>query len=159
MTSDIKFAAPDVRAASRSDDSVPIQSSKKNSPAPRNSETSMVNWCFPCYTENDESHGISNIPPDIDFHANSMVKLTHGLTAYKLIKPIKRASTGLNHAEPVKNAIIDPLIVCLHGWLNSSYMWESIATLLSSFEQGPHAQVLIFDFYGRGRSEWTGSHE
>jgi len=29
--------------------------------------------------------------------------------------------------------------------------------LLSKYDQGPCAQVLVFDFYGRGRSEWTGN--
>jgi pimeloyl-ACP methyl ester carboxylesterase len=49
-----------------------------------------------------------------------------------------------------------PLIVCLHGMTNSSYMWADIADLLTDFEQGPQARVLVFDFYGRGRSPWTG---
>jgi pimeloyl-ACP methyl ester carboxylesterase len=35
-------------------------------------------------------------------------------------------------------------------------MWADIADLLSDFEQGPQARVLVFDFYGRGRSPWTG---
>ena len=35
-------------------------------------------------------------------------------------------------------------------------MWADIADLLSDFEQGPQARVLVFDFYGHGRSPWTG---
>lgn len=49
-----------------------------------------------------------------------------------------------------------PIIVLLHSLHGASYMWADIADLLSDFEQGPQAKILVFDFYGRGRSPWTG---
>ena len=84
--------------------------------------------------------------PDADFHADSLIKLTHGVTAYRIVEP----------RESSKPPDALPIIVCLHGLQNSSYMWADIADLLSDFEQGPQARVLVFDFYGRGRSPWTG---
>lgn len=84
--------------------------------------------------------------PDFDFHADSLTKLTHGVTAYRLIEPRETTASPDNV----------PLIVCLHGLSNCSYMWADVADLLSDFEQGPQARVLVFDFYGRGRSPWTG---
>lgn len=85
--------------------------------------------------------------PDLDFHANCFIKLTHGVTAYRLIEP----STATD-----ENAEFLPVIVCLHGMYNSSYMWADVADLLCDCEQGPNSRVLVFDFYGRGRSPWTG---
>jgi pimeloyl-ACP methyl ester carboxylesterase len=85
--------------------------------------------------------------PDLDFHADSLIKLTHGITAYRIVEPKNL------EGRPIEEI---PIIVCLHGMFNASYMWADIADLLSDFEQGPQARVLVFDFYGRGRSPWTG---
>jgi pimeloyl-ACP methyl ester carboxylesterase len=82
--------------------------------------------------------------PDRDFHADKIIKLTDGYTAYKLIEP---KST---------NSPTPPLIILLHGMFNSSYMWADVAELLADFAQGPQAQVLLLDFYGHGRSPWDG---
>ncbi len=85
--------------------------------------------------------------PDAEFHADSLIKLTHGVTAYRIIEP--KDMNG-------KTADTVPIIVLLHSLHGASYMWADIADLLSDFEQGPQAKVLVFDFYGRGRSPWTG---
>ena len=50
-----------------------------------------------------------------------------------------------------------PVIVCLHGITDSSYTWSDLVDLLANSDEGPKARILIFDFYGRGRSPWTGS--
>jgi pimeloyl-ACP methyl ester carboxylesterase len=92
--------------------------------------------------------------PDEDFHANCKIKLSHGVTAFRLLS--SATNNGFSHLDKKINISQEPLIVCLHGFSNSSYMWENIANLLSKYDQGPCAQVLVFDFYGRGRSEWTG---
>jgi pimeloyl-ACP methyl ester carboxylesterase len=86
-------------------------------------------------------------PPDIDFHASSYVKLTHGVTAYKFMEP-----SEIGDDEAADNT---PVIVCLHGLMDSSYIWGDLADLLCDFERGPNARVLVYDFYGRGRSPWT----
>lgn len=86
-------------------------------------------------------------PPDDNFHADCFVQLSEGLTAYHFIEP---SSVSEDMAEEV------PVIVCLHGLTNSSYMWADVVDLLADSEQGPQARVLVFDFYGRGRSPWTG---
>lgn len=85
--------------------------------------------------------------PDAEFHADSLIKLTHGVTAYRIVEP-----------KDLQNRSLDtvPIIVCLHSLQGASYMWADIADLLSDFEQGPQARVLVFDFYGHGRSPWTG---
>jgi pimeloyl-ACP methyl ester carboxylesterase len=85
--------------------------------------------------------------PDEDFCADSLIKLSHGITAYRLIEP----STVDD-----ENADTIPVIVCLHGQYNCSYMWADVVDLLCDCERGPNARVLVFDFYGRGRSPWTG---
>lgn len=88
--------------------------------------------------------GYIGTPPDEDFHANKFAKLSHGMTAYRILDPI-----GSDNPNP-------PLIVLLHGLFDSSYIWADVAELLADFEQGPRAQILIMDFYGHGRSPWTG---
>lgn len=87
------------------------------------------------------------LPPDEGFHADCVVQLSKGTTAYRFIEP-----------SSVTDDMVDeiPVIVCLHGLTNSSYMWGDIVDLLSESEQGPQARVLVFDFYGRGRSPWNG---
>jgi hypothetical protein len=85
--------------------------------------------------------------PDTEFHADCFVQLSKGKTAYRFFEP---TSVSDELADEV------PVIVCLHGLTNSSYMWGDVADLLADSEQGPQARVLVFDFYGRGRSPWTG---
>lgn len=84
---------------------------------------------------------------DMDFHADKIIRLTDGYTAYRLLEPKKTQRT---------DASSPPLIILLHGMQNSSYMWADVAELLVCFEQGPQAQVLVMDFYGHGRSPWDG---
>lgn len=82
--------------------------------------------------------------PNKFFNNQNIIRLPHGYTAYKYIKPMV--------AEP-DNA---PLVVLLHGMLSCSYMWGELTELLTNFDQGPQSQVLVYDFYGRGRSPWIG---
>ena len=114
-------------------------------PVSRDGENSQPVSCCCCVSSRGEEFNEGS-SPDFDFHADSFIKLTYGITAYRLIDP-----RDVN----VPEAKI-PLIVCLHGLSNSSYMWSDVADLLTDFEQGPQARVLVFDFYGRGRSPWTG---
>lgn len=83
--------------------------------------------------------------PDAHFHADSLVSLSNGLTAYRLIEPKTNPTDG------------QPVIVCMHGLTNSSFMWSDVCDLLADFDQGPQGRVLVFDFYGRGRSPWSGA--
>lgn len=85
--------------------------------------------------------------PDENFHADCFVQLSKGTTAYRFVEP---SSVSDDMADEI------PVIVCLHGLTNSSYMWGDIVDLVSESEQGPQARVLVFDFYGRGRSPWNG---
>lgn len=122
--------------------SVPNQGIQK---APAQSSScmgSMLRCCF----GGVEDDAVFDKSPDDDFYADSLIELSHGYTAYRLLEP----------AQANENSTNPPLIVLLHGMQNSSYMWADIAELLADFEQGPQAQVLVFDFYGRGRSPWTG---
>lgn len=82
--------------------------------------------------------------PDYSFAATNTVKLARGYTAYKLIKPDVQHDDSGNIVEPMT-------IVCLHGLLESSYIWEDIVEILSNDESGPRARILVFDFYGHGR--------
>ena len=81
--------------------------------------------------------------PDSHFYADRSINLKYGKTAFKLV-------------EPVGTARDRPVIVCLHGLLDFSYIWSDIAEVLARNEDGPRARVLIFDFHGHGRSPWTG---
>jgi len=90
---------------------------------------------------------VPSVPPDSDFFGDSLIKLKHGVTAFRIIEP--RPSILQRENKPV--------IVCLHGMYSSSFMWADIGDLLSDFEQGPNARVLVFDFYGHGRSSWDGT--
>lgn len=107
--------------------------------------------CWNCCGSSGSAYTNPNLDltnsPDMEFHADSLIKLTHGVTAYRIVEP-----------KDIGNRPLDtiPIVVCLHGLLGASYMWGDIADLLSDFEQGPQARVLVFDFYGRGRSPWTG---
>ena len=81
--------------------------------------------------------------PDSHFCADRYVNLRYGETAFKIVEPeITRPDS--------------PIIVCLHGLLDCSYIWSDIAELLALNEDGPKARVLFFDFHGHGRSPWTG---
>jgi pimeloyl-ACP methyl ester carboxylesterase len=102
--------------------------------------------CLSCCGKSNVHISDTNASPDFEFHADSFIKLTNGITAYRLVDPRDNRRSS--------NAI--PLIVCLHGASNCSYMWADVTDLLTDFEQGPQARVLVFDFYGRGRSPWTG---
>jgi pimeloyl-ACP methyl ester carboxylesterase len=84
---------------------------------------------------------------DTTFFADCFVTLSHGVTAYRYIEP--RVDDGVD---------IDklPITILLHGLYNFSYMWADLADTLVDNEQGVHSRVLVFDFYGRGRSPWTG---
>ena len=84
----------------------------------------------------------------MDFCADSLVKLTNGVTAYRLTEPSTTASP--------EQADSLPVVVCLHDWTNASYMWSDAVDVLADSEQGPRARVLVFDFYGRGRSPYIG---
>ena len=81
--------------------------------------------------------------PDSHFCADRYVNLRNGETAFKIVEPEIMRPNGR-------------VIVCLHGLLDSSYIWTDIAELLAHHEDGPKARVLFFDFYGHGRSPWTG---
>jgi hypothetical protein len=82
--------------------------------------------------------------PDNSFAATDTVKLARGYTAYKLIDQDAQYDDNGN--------LIDPMtIVCLHGLLDSSYIWEDVAEILSVDESGPRVRILVFDFYGHGR--------
>ena len=81
--------------------------------------------------------------PDSHFYADRFMNLRYGRTAFRLVEPeVVSAHT--------------PVIVCLHGLLDFSYIWSDIAELLAKSEEGPKARVLLFDFHGHGRSEWSG---
>lgn len=83
--------------------------------------------------------------PDYTFFADESVKLSRGETAYKVIKP-----EGNDSNKPLRT------IVCLHGLMDSSYIWEDMTEVLTTSEEGPHAQLIVLDFYGHGRSPWSG---
>jgi pimeloyl-ACP methyl ester carboxylesterase len=85
--------------------------------------------------------------PDASFCATSLIQLSHGITAYRLIEPCYVSD---DKAEDL------PVIICLHGMYDSSYIWGDCSDLLCDCERGPNCRVLVFDFYGRGRSPWTG---
>ena len=102
----------------------------------------MFSCCLPRPTRDVDLSGA----PDEDFFSDTIVKLTNGFTAYRLLEPVKPASTD------------PPLIVLLHGMHNSSFMWADVAELLADFDQGPLANVLIYDIFGHGRSPWTGKN-
>ena len=84
--------------------------------------------------------------PDHTFAATDKVKLSRGTTAYRLINQDPQYDSNGNVIEPIT-------IVCLHGLLECSYVWEDLAEVLSIADTGPHARILVFDFYGHGRSE------
>lgn len=61
-----------------------------------------------------------------------LVKLRHGLTHYQLDEYSDR-----------------PLMICIHGWSTSSYVWDRLRPLLR--DQG--YRLLTYDLYGRGFSD------
>jgi pimeloyl-ACP methyl ester carboxylesterase len=123
---------------------LPSDKSGRSADAPQKSSASR--FCCSFGSGGKNQYTLDN-SPDAAFHADSLIKLTHGVTAYRIIEP-----KDVLHRSP--DTI--PIIVCLHSLHGASYMWADIGDLLSDFEQGPQARVLVFDFYGRGRSAWTG---
>lgn len=114
-------------------------------PAPTPPKPTSKSW-FSCCKKAEIP---SKAAPDVDFHSDSLITLSKGITAYRLIEPRYFKRNGDNDTVP--------LTVCLHGFWNASYMWADVSDLLSNFEQGPQSRVLIFDFYGRGRSPYSGA--
>mmetsp|Transcript_24333 Transcript_24333/g.35671 ORF Transcript_24333/g.35671 Transcript_24333/m.35671 type:complete len:402 (-) Transcript_24333:151-1356(-) len=94
-------------------------------------------------------HQTDGESPDHSFGANVLVHLSRGNTAYKVIEPEEKYDEN-------GNVVDAPTIVCLHGLTDCSYIWEDVAEVLSCGDAGPTARVLVFDFYGRGRSPWSG---
>lgn len=92
-------------------------------------------------------------PPDESFCANTYVKLSRGITAYRLMEPALASPEVLADDNPRTSL---PLVVCLHGLATSSYIFADLADLLMDCDNGPQCRVLVFDFYGRGRSPWSG---
>lgn len=102
-------------------------------------------------SERDEPEvGFDASNPDNSFHASNSIMLSRGRTAFSLFEPeIKNDMNG--------NPIDHGTIVLLHGLTDASYIWEDIVEVLMCediIEATP--RILIFDFYGRGRSPWTG---
>ncbi len=83
--------------------------------------------------------------PDEEWCADTLIKLTRGVTAYRLEIPESSNDAQADHV---------PLVVCLHDISNASYMWKDLAFLLQHVQTGPPARVLVLDFYGSGRSPW-----
>lgn len=61
-----------------------------------------------------------------------LIKLSHGRTHYQLDEETDR-----------------PLLICIHGWSTSSYVWEQLRPLL----RGRGYRLLTYDLYGRGFSD------
>lgn len=83
--------------------------------------------------------------PDEDWCADTLIKLTRGVTAYRLEMPESCDDAAQDHT---------PLVLCLHDFCNASYMWKDMSFLLTKIKTGPPARVLVLDFYGSGRSPW-----
>jgi pimeloyl-ACP methyl ester carboxylesterase len=83
--------------------------------------------------------------PDEEWCADTLIKLTRGVTAYRLDLPETSDDATQDHI---------PLVVCLHDICNASYMWKDLSHLLTHIKTGPPARVLVLDFYGNGRSPW-----
>ena len=119
-------------------------------PASPNANNQNESNCFKKFLGKSQSRKTENSIPDatsVDYdHADTLATLANGVTAYKLYLP----------PEPFRSEENAPVIVCLHGVDNCSYMWADVADLLSDFPQGPQAKVVTFDFYGRGKSPWQG---
>ena len=90
--------------------------------------------------DDDRSPEDPDRSPDYTFFADETIKLTRGVTAYKVIKPENH-----DESQPLRT------IMCLHGLQDSSYIWEDIAEIFSSSADGPQAQIIVMDFYGHGR--------
>ena len=82
--------------------------------------------------------------PDEDWCANTLVKLSRGVTAYRLDKPV------------IEDAQTDyvPLVVLLHDLYEASYIFKDLVALLTHITAGAPNRVLSYDYYGRGRSPW-----
>lgn len=93
---------------------------------PSNSEIKggcLTNFFASLTVKSNRNEPLKSTAPDISFHADSYINLTHGITAYKLIEPLG-----------VSDDILDtlPVIVLLHGFSNSSYMWEDLIKRLNN---------------------------
>jgi hypothetical protein len=93
---------------------------------PPNSEVKggcLTNFFSSLTVKSNRDEPLKSTAPDISFHADSYISLTHGITAYKLIEPLG-----------VSDEILDnlPVIVLLHGFSNSSYMWEDMIKRLNN---------------------------
>jgi pimeloyl-ACP methyl ester carboxylesterase len=94
--------------------------------------------------------GFNTLQPDSTFHASSTILLSRGKTAFSVFEPDPKFDANGNQVEVGTT-------VLLHGLTDSSYIWEDIVEVLMCediIECSP--RVVIFDFYGRGRSPWTG---
>eukprot|EP00981_Chlorochromonas_danica_P002636 scaffold510_cov179-Ochromonas_danica.AAC.8 len=100
--------------------------------------------CCGCFSRASHAPPPPATPPDEDFHCEDLLRLSLGYTAYRVIEP----------SRPLTDP--PPLVVCLHGLYTSSSCYADLSELLAEYEEGPHARVLLYDFYGRGRSPWTG---
>lgn len=90
--------------------------------------------------------------PDGNLYANTYVKLSQGVTAYYVVDPpqfLDNDSLSGHSSDDMDT----PVILCMHGVTNTSYMYRDIAEQLAV---NTSSQVIAFDFYGRGRSPWTG---
>lgn len=88
--------------------------------------------------------------PDYTFHAIHKIRLSRGTTSYTLIDPGPKYDASGDVVEPHTT-------VLLHGLTDSCYIWEDIVEVLSCEEIiGAVPRILVFDFYGRGRSPWSG---
>jgi hypothetical protein len=79
--------------------------------------------------------------PDYTFFADETIKLSRGITAYKVITP-----DGFDESQPGSRTII-----CLHGMMDASYTFEDITEILTTSADGPQARMIVMDFYGHGR--------
>lgn len=69
--------------------------------------------------------------PDREFCSSTYMKLSRGVTAYRLIEP------ALMTEEEVTKL---PLTVMLHGLYSSSYMWADLADLMMNCDHGPNVR-------------------
>lgn len=98
-------------------------------------------------TDSDDNQSDdSNRSPDYSFFADEYIKLSRGVTAYKVLEP----------EVPPDDMQNERTIVCLHGLTDASYTFEDMSEVLCSSAEGPKARVVVLDFYGHGRSPWSG---
>lgn len=118
-----------------------------SSTASRPSRSIMSHLFGGCFGSDIVYNPADQFVTDTTFFADCFVTLSHGVTAYRYIEPPIDDKTDIGQL---------PVTILLHGLYNFSYMWADLADTLTANEQGLYSRVLIFDFYGRGRSPWTG---